>query len=146
MSKKEMKMEWNPKYGVDIQEVDNHQKKMFELFNALIDLKQKNEDPKGVGNLISDINDYGKLFFSAEEKILKKKGYPDYDIHVKKHRKFIKNTINLRRESVENADGLSMEAIIGLRDWLINHIEKSDAKYTPFLRIHAYIEEVSQKK
>ena len=139
-------MEWDPKYGVDIEEIDNHQKKMFELFNELIDLKQKKSDPKAFGNLISDINDYGKLFFATEEKILKKKGYPDYDTHVKKHRKFIKNTINLRRECVEDVDNLSIEAIIGLRDWLVNHIEKNDAKYTPFLRIHQYIEEVSQKK
>ncbi len=28
------KMEWDPKYSVDIEEIDNHQKKMFDLFKS----------------------------------------------------------------------------------------------------------------
>ncbi|WP_022663685.1 bacteriohemerythrin [Desulfospira joergensenii] len=144
--KEENKMEWDPKYGVDIEEIDNHQKKMFELFNMLIDLKLEKGEAKAFAGLISDINDYGKLFFASEERILKKKGYPDYETHIKKHRKFIKNTINLRREIVEDVDNLTMESILELRDWLVKHIEESDSKYTPFLRIHQYIEDVNPKK
>ncbi len=146
MSKKDHKMEWDPKFAVDVEEIDTHQKKMFELFNDLIDLKQKKAEAKAFANLISEINDFGKLFFAVEEKVLKKKGFPDYESHIKDHRKFIKNTISLRREIVDDPENLSMEAILELRDRLTDHIERKDAMYTPFLRIHQYIDGAGAKK
>ena len=67
------KIEWESKYSVDIEEIDTHQKKMFELFNQLIDIKASSDDTKVYVNMISEINEYSKLYFKAEEKILKKK-------------------------------------------------------------------------
>ena len=72
------KLEWTDKYSVDIEEVDTLQKKVFELFNELLDLKEGKADSKEFTNKISEINDYAKLFFSTEEKYLRKQGYPDY--------------------------------------------------------------------
>jgi hemerythrin len=139
------KVEWDPKYSVDIEEIDAHQKKMFEMFNELIDMKNLNEDDKVSVNLLSDINDYCKLYFSGEEKILRKKGYPDFDSHAKAHRQFIRHTVSLRREIAEDADNLTKEAIIELRNWFINHLEAKDSLYIPFLRIHQFIEDRSKK-
>jgi len=139
------KIEWDPKYSVDVEEIDIHQKKMFELFNQLIDMKEETQEPKAYANMITEINDYSKLYFSREEKILKKKGYPDYESHSKAHRQFIRNSISLRREIAEDFNNLTMEVIKELRDWFINHIETNDALYVPFLRIHKYIEDANQK-
>lgn len=139
------KIEWDPKYSVDVEEIDIHQKKMFEMFNELIDMKKKNADAKDYVNMITDINDYSKLYFSREEKILKKKKYPDYETHAKAHRQFIRNSIALRRELAEDMDNLNLEAMLELRTWLITHIENSDSRYIPFLRIQHYIESKTQK-
>ena len=67
------KIEWEPKYSVDIEEIDAHQKKMFELFNQLIDMKRSKTESKECINMISVINEYSKLYFSTEEKYLKNK-------------------------------------------------------------------------
>ena len=139
------KIEWNPKYSVDIEEIDNFQKKMFNMFNELIDMKHINADAKAYTGLISDINDYGKLYFSREEKVLKKRGYPDLDSHAKAHRQFIRSSISLRREIAEDINNLTIEAILELRDWLIHHIETTDSLYIPFLRIHQYIDDRNKK-
>lgn len=139
------KIEWDPKYSVDVEEIDIHQKKMFEMFNQLVEMKQTKADPKDFANLVSDINDYSKVYFSREEKILKKKGYPDYESHAKAHRQFIRNSISLRREMAEDVGSMNLEGALDLRNWLINHIEKSDSLYIPFLRIHQFIEEKTQK-
>ena len=139
------KIEWESKYSVDIEEIDTHQKKMFEMFNELIDLKNLNEDDKVSVNLLSDLNDYCKLYFSREEKILKKGGYPDLDIHAKAHRQFIRSSISLRREIAEDINNLTVEAIVELRNWFINHIEAKDSLYIPFLRIHQHIEDRTKK-
>ena len=139
------KIEWDTKYSVDIEEIDDFQKKIFEMFNELIDMKNLNSDAKAYTGLISDINDFSKLYFSREEKILRKRGYPDFDSHAKAHRQFIRSSISLRREIAEDVNNLTLEAIQELRDWLINHIETTDSLYIPFLRIHRYIDDRTKK-
>jgi hemerythrin len=145
MTETDLKIEWHSGFSVDVEKIDIHQKKMFDLFNELIDLKQKKAEPKSIINVITEINDYGKLYFSEEEKILKQREYPDRDIHAKSHRRFIKSAISLRREISEDVNNLSLDAIVMLRDWLIEHIQTNDAMYVPFLRIHRYVEDVSGK-
>ena len=145
MAKPNLRVEWDPKYSVDIEELDTHQKKMFELFNDLIELRQKKKDVKAITNLISDINDYGKAFFAQEEKMLKSRKYPDFESHSKAHRQFIKSAISMRREIADEAGNLTVENIAELRDWLVEHIETHDSLYVPFLRIHEYIDNVTRK-
>ena len=140
------KIEWDPKYSVDIEEIDVLQKKIFELFNQLIDIKKsETEDAKVYINMISEISEVSKLYFSTEEKYLKKKGYPDFGTHSKAHRQFIKSFISLRREISEDTANLTDDVIIELQDWMINHILTLDSCYVPFLRINKYIED-SRKK
>lgn len=40
---------------------------------------------------------------------------------------------------------LTMEVILDLRDWLLEHIETSDSMYVPFLRIHQYVDDCGKK-
>ncbi|MCD4676990.1 MAG: bacteriohemerythrin [Desulfobacula sp.] len=139
------KIEWEPKYSVGIEEIDAHQKKMFELFNQLIDMKESSAEAKVCINMISVINENSKLYFSTEEKYLKKKGYPDFGTHFKAHRQFIKNSIALRREISEDIENLTNDVIVQLRNWMINHILTFDSRYIPFLRINQYIEDSKHK-
>ncbi len=134
-------IEWEPKYSVDIEEIDAHQKKMFELFNQLIKMKNSKADLKECINLINEINDYSKIYFATEERLLKKKGYPDFLSHVKAHRHFTKRFIALRRELSEDVEILTPDTVESLREWLIDHILTIDTRYVPFLRINRYIEE-----
>lgn len=140
------KIDWDSKYSVDIEEIDAHQKKMFELFNQLIDMKKSEADSKECINMISTINEYSKLYFSTEEKYLRKKGYPDFAAHSKAHHQFTKNSISLRREISDDIENLTDEVIEQLRGWLIDHILTFDSLYVPFLRINKYIEESKQKR
>lgn len=137
--------EWEEKYSVDVPELDECQKELFAKFNTLIELKTNKADAKAVTNMISDINDFSKMYFSKEERILRKRKYPDLETHSKAHRQFIKNSISLRREIAEDVNNLTMDIILELRDWLFDHIETSDALYVPFLRIHQYIDDASRK-
>ncbi len=140
------KIEWEEKYSVDVPELDAFQKELFEKFNELIDLKLEKADAKAVTNMISDINDYSKMFFAKEEKLLRQRKYPDLESHSKAHRQFIRSSIGLRREIAEDINNLTMEIILQLRDWLVDHVETSDSLYVPFVRIHQYIDDSQRKK
>ncbi len=82
------KIEWDKKLSVDIPEIDELQKKMFALINALIDLMERNAEGKECANMISEISEYSKYYFSIEEEYLKKNKYPEFADHSKMHRKF----------------------------------------------------------
>ena len=139
------KIEWEEKFSVDVPELDAFQKELLERFNTLIDMKTNNEEAKAVTNMISDINDFSKMFFAREEKILRQRKYPDLESHAKAHRQFVRNSISLRREIAEDINNLTMEVILEIRDWLVDHIETSDSLYVPFLRIHQYIDDTKRK-
>lgn len=139
------KIEWEKKFSVDIEEIDEHQKKMFELFNQLIDMKKKDAAAKDCVNMITEINEYSKLYFSTEEKYLRKKGYPDFASHCKAHRQFTKSSISLRREISDDIGNLTDDVIEELRNWIIKHILTHDVLYVPFLRINQYIADSKQK-
>ncbi len=135
------KMEWDEKYSVDIEQIDNCQKEMFALLNELIDMKELKLESKEYINHIAKINEYSRMYFSLEEKMLKKERYPDLQIHAKAHRQFTKSFISLRRKISDDAENLSYDVIHELREWLINHILTFDSLYVPFLRIEKFIKE-----
>ena len=139
-------VEWDEKYSVDVPELDECHKQLMDMFNTLIELKTNKGDAKDVANLVTEINDFSKIFFSKEEKLLNRKGYPDLETHAKSHRRFIKKAIGLRREIAEDVDNLPIEDIVDLRDWLVTHFQTSDVLFIPFLRIHRYVDECESKK
>jgi len=139
------KLNWDPKYSVDIEEIDACQKKAFELFNKLIDLKEEETESKIFINMIAEISEHSKFYFRAEERLMKKKGYPDFGDHSRAHRQFIKSFISLRREISEDPANLTDDVILQLREWMTNHILTFDSLYVPFIRIDKYIEESKQK-
>ncbi len=139
------KIEWEEKFSVDVPELDAFQKELLERFNTLIDMKTNNEESKAVTNMISDINDFSKMYFAREEKLLRQRKYPDLESHSKSHRQFVRNSISLRREIAEDINNLTIEVILELRDWLVDHIETSDSLFVPFLRIHQYVDDTKRK-
>ncbi len=146
MTSPQLEMDWNSGFSVYVEEIDVHQKKMFEIFNELIREIQAKEDNRNVVNLVNDLNDYGKLYFSTEEKILRKRGYPDHEAHARAHRQFIKLAINLRRDMAEEQTTLTVSDVQDLRNWLVTHIQTKDCLYIPFLRIYQYIQNAAAFK
>lgn len=135
------KLEWSDSLSVDIQEIDDLQQKMFALLNVLIDIKNDNANAKDSSTNVAELTEYGRYYFSKEEELLRKAGYPEVEVHAKEHRQFIKTTVSLRRQVAEDKGNLTYDVIRELRDWLIVHISTFDAKYVPFLRTVKYLDD-----
>jgi len=142
---KMQKFEWTEDYSVDLKEIDELQKKMFALFNALLDLKEEDAEAKEFANMISEINEYAKYYFQREEEILRENKYPELELHSGEHKYFTKHTIALRRIVSEDKENLTYENIRELGDWLTDHIKEHDLLYVPFLRINRFIEEAGRQ-
>ena len=134
------KIDWEQKLSVDIPEIDELQKKMFALINALIDLKEGEAEGKECANMISEISEYSKYYFSIEEEYLKKNKYPEFEEHAKMHRKFETFVMDLRRLVADDKNNLNDEMVNNLRDLLTIHIKTYDQRYVPFLRTNLFID------
>ena len=76
---------------------------------------------------------YVKTHFSAEEKIMQKVGFPQYDEHKKQHEDFIA-AVTRETQVFESQDNPDPKAFVKyLMDWITLHIADSDKKYAPYL-------------
>lgn len=139
------KIEWEEKLSVDIPEIDELQKKLFALINALIDLMENEAEGKECTNMISEISEYSKYYFSIEEEYLKKNNYPEFSNHTKMHRKFETFVMGLRRLVADDKGNLNDEIVNKLKNMLIDHIKIYDSRFVPFLRTNNFIGKYSKK-
>ncbi|MCG8409899.1 MAG: bacteriohemerythrin [Bacteroidales bacterium] len=132
-------IKWTDAYSVGIKEIDNQHKGLVTIINDLFGYMSKGKAKNNLGEIFDHLTDYTKLHFSTEEKILAKYAYPDFFNHKKEHVEFVNKLVTFKKNFDESRKEVSIEILSFLRDWLLNHIQLSDKKYSKHLRI--YIEE-----
>jgi len=79
---------------------------------------------------------YTNEHFATEEKYMIELNYPNYDRHLKAHKEFIEDYLNL--EKVFKNDGLSsdfsLDFNVRIIEWLKNHVFKEDIILADFIR------------
>lgn len=127
---------WSDAYSVKINEIDNQHKKLIELINELHDNMKQGKGKEAVGRILKELANYTQYHFQTEENLFKKYLYPESKIHEQQHKDLLEKVTNLIKD-FENGNGiLPMDLLEFLKDWLVNHIGKSDKKYTPFFNSH----------
>jgi len=89
-----------------------------------------------LGETIDELVDYTKVHFREEEAIFEKYGYEETEEHKKGHQHFIDEIANFKKSFDANRITVSTKVMIFLRDWLYNHILKTDKKYMQFMQLN----------
>jgi hemerythrin len=127
-------MTWNDKMSVGIAAFDNEHKKLVGLLNELFDAVQSGKGKDALGKILDALIDYTKSHFANEERYLTQHAYPELAKHKKEHEDLAKQVLDVQKKYHAGATAtLSMEVMNFLKNWLINHIQGTDKKYTPFL-------------
>lgn len=129
-----MFMPWNDELLTGIAEVDTQHKWLVDATNRLHDeLSKPQPDAAVVGDILEGLVDYTFNHFIMEEELFERLGYPETAAHKAQHNVFTAKIsgLLLRHESGEVASGEALEL---LKDWLIQHIMKTDKAYVPFLQ------------
>ncbi|MCK5343936.1 MAG: hemerythrin family protein, partial [Candidatus Heimdallarchaeota archaeon] len=82
---------------------------------------------------LDELVNYTKTHFAFEEGLMKDNGYPDYEPHKAQHEKMVKHVEEVLAEYEQDHDTAMSNAVEFLKDWLINHINGTDQKYSDFL-------------
>lgn len=126
-------IEWNEKYSVNIKEFDDHHRKLVMLINELHEAMMKGSGKDVLEKIIKELAEYTSFHFSAEEKYFQKFNFPTYRQHKKEHDNFVAKVGEFQNNYSTGKVLLTMDINSFLKDWLLNHILKSDKDYSSFL-------------
>jgi hemerythrin len=123
---------WDDTFKIGIEYFDNQHKKLIILANELSRIRNSSESNSDIEKIISELVEYVKTHFSEEENAMLKNNYGSYWQHKKEHEDFMIK-IGKMRKRFNEGENISDELFIFIRDWITNHIKKTDKLYGPYL-------------
>ena len=126
-------MKWDDKLLINIDEIDNQQKKLFSIAHCL-----HNDLISGGGNVVISkvlkfLIDYVIEHFASEEKLMKKHDYPGIEKQQAEHEAFVSKIKEYISKFQYRQPLLAREILLYLGEWYVAHILKTDKKFGNFL-------------
>lgn len=129
-----MFMPWSDELLTGIKDVDTQHKWLVDATNRLhAELSKPQSDSAVVGDILEGLVDYTFNHFIMEEELFERLGYSESSAHKAQHDVFTTKISELlmKHERGEIASGEALEL---LKDWLIQHIMKTDKAYVAFFQ------------
>lgn len=125
-------IEWRPEFDVGVEEVNRQHQRLISIANELHRLSLRDDDEYGIKRVIGALANYTRTHFRYEELLLERHGYGDLVEHKRKHAKLIADVLNFGKR-VERGEPVVDELLEFVKNWLVNHILKSDMAYRDHL-------------
>ncbi len=120
---------WYKKYSVENEELDDHHKKLFDIFNRLYDNCSRADSVDCIVPVLKELTLYSDYHFSAEERYMAAIGYGDVENHRKMHRFFSEKVLEIQNADTTYDSEPTKELIVFLGTWLLHHVLEEDRKY-----------------
>ena len=126
-------VEWNDSYLVNIKTIDGQHKQLFDLLNQLHDAMMMGQGQDAMGKVLNSLVSYTGSHFSEEERLFKQYDYPETERHTKEHEEFVKQVLDFQKNFNSGNAPVTIKILSFLRDWIQNHINGNDKKYSGYL-------------
>jgi hemerythrin len=124
---------WNDSYSVKVALCDQQHKNLFDIINRLADAMRMGKGDEIVSKTVGELLQYTRTHFTQEEALLKRANYPQLAPHQEQHKKFVADVEGLLQQTREGRAPNSIQVLNLLRDWLVNHIQRTDKAYSDCL-------------
>lgn len=118
---------WDGSLATGDERVDADHRRLFELFDGLLDVEEQQQDGHAIQAALEELTDYVAVHFAHEQDLMRHAGYPERGIaaHEAEHHKLTDRT---REMVLEYRDGkLEIEELVEfLGEWLTEHILQVD--------------------
>jgi hemerythrin-like metal-binding protein len=130
-----MLIEWTDSLSVKIAEIDMQHKKLVSLLNGLHEATQDGRRAVPLAPLFGELLAYAAVHFETEERLMEKYRFPDLPAHRSEHERFVRQVVGFKelQEFEFYSQILSLDLLTFLKNWLQNHILKTDMLYGPYL-------------
>jgi hemerythrin len=123
---------WDDSLSVKINSIDDQHKVLVKMINDFYDNIINKSSVESINKLVVEMKKYTIVHFSNEEKIMQKTLYPNYSTHKIEHDKFVSKVIELEDKLKSGKLVVSLEITTFLKDWLKNHIQVTDKRYSDY--------------
>ncbi|MCP3689332.1 MAG: hemerythrin family protein [Gammaproteobacteria bacterium] len=120
---------WSPQLSVGIDSIDEQHKKLINMINALNDALNSGESKEVMVKIFDGLVVYCDKHFTFEEDLFNTHGFAGGSAHKNEHDKLRSQVVELKRKLDGGNFMIGLELMGFLKDWLTNHIMKSDKAY-----------------
>jgi len=126
-------VDWNDGMSVGVQVIDQQHRQLLTLINELHDAMTQGRGSTVLRQIVDGLIEYTRVHFTTEEGYFEICDYPDCAAHKQQHRYFVAKVTDFKQGFDEGRLMLTLDVMSFLGDWLVEHIQGSDASYAPFL-------------
>ena len=124
---------WSDAISIHVAECDAHHQRLFEIANSIARQLQMGSDCATLGEALQELVEYTRYHFEAEEKLMGLYGYPDFELHAKKHGELVCQVVEYR-DRICSGDLPNRASFMNFMErWLVRHVLDEDRKYGLFL-------------
>jgi hemerythrin len=127
-------LKWKNKYSVNVAEIDEQHKKLFDLVNAMYDAMHAGKGSDMIGTVIEEFVDFTDYHFKAEERLMLRHGYPDFEGHKEMHDALVRKALSIKEAFDSGNSPTAIEVMLLMANWLNLHIFDEDQKYRPYVK------------
>nr|CRH04689.1 putative Methyl-accepting chemotaxis protein [Candidatus Magnetococcus massalia] len=124
---------WNDVLATGVKELDDDHKVLVQMVNDLHEEIVTGRGGSQVQGILDAMVDYTVKHFAREEAFMRDINYPGYQAHLPEHVKFTDKVSEVVQAVKSGEASVDHDLSAFLRDWLINHIMKTDQQYVTFL-------------
>jgi hemerythrin len=126
-------MTWNTSYSVGVAQFDHEHQRLFALVNELGGAMKQGRSKEMIEKILRGLADYTRTHFANEERMLDKYGYPEIASQKAQHAEFVRKVAEFQDRMAKGSVTLGVDVMGFLSQWLVNHIQGEDQKYSGFL-------------
>lgn len=117
---------WSNDLAVGNSFIDGDHQKLIDMVNRLHALMAEGKGKDVLDKVLHNLITYTQEHFRREEELMRKINFPGLAEHKVEHEKLLLQVLELQKKFQSGAATLTIQVLHFLRDWLINHIGKSD--------------------
>jgi hemerythrin-like metal-binding protein len=122
-------MPWTSGLATGVKIIDEQHRKLVEIINSLYATMKSGQGKAALEKLLDDLTEYTVYHFGAEEKYFAQFKYAETAAHKKIHEELKAQVVSFIHNFKSGQAGLTMELMNFLKDWLADHIQKTDKRY-----------------
>jgi len=119
-------LEWKDSYNIDVKEIDNQHRGLFDLISKLFTSRLYEPDGKYFLLTLDKFVEYAQVHFATEERYMQEAQYPKFAEHKREHELFIAQASKLEQDVENKEPDIENKTLDFLKDWYLDHILGTD--------------------
>lgn len=127
-------VKWQDAYNVGVKVIDDDHKRLMNLINGLKMAVRYHTGETFEKQAMDELAEYTRVHFAREEKLMQEHDYPGFPAHKAQHDAMSERVAGYLKDYEERGHDAIVDLAPVVKDWLVNHIYKTDQEYAAFLR------------